>query len=252
MTGAHRNDALDMGEEFPLQVSGTSQVSTTTKAWSTPSRSTSQEAGNDVTRPSVNIEAELDMVVSGAMVRRGIEAAVAESKMVVTIADPRAKDCPLIAVSDEFETLTGFRRNEILGVNCRFLNQGCDMNPADLMALRECSISGTPYTAVLPNRKKSGELFLNLLDVRGLNVATDRRTGEVIWFLIGIQADVTELAEEEVPPDHLENLQRIANAIRSSITKELGKMAMQGLQLTGDVAQDQANWELLATPEWRG
>lgn len=41
----------------------------------------------------------------------------------------------------------------------------------DLVHLREASVSGAPFTAILPNRKRSGELFLNLLDVRGLTVA---------------------------------------------------------------------------------
>eukprot|EP00415_Alexandrium_ostenfeldii_P003474 UN3474 len=124
----------------------------------------------------------------------------------VTIADPRGVDCPLIAVSDEFINMTGFQRSEILGVNCRFLNQGCDMDPADLTRLRVSSATGVPYTAIIPNRKKSGELFMNLLDLRGLTIARNPQTGEELWFLIGIQADVTEFAEEEIPEDHLADL----------------------------------------------
>ena len=52
-----------------------------------------------------------------------------ECKFCVTVANPQGEDFPLIAVSEEFETMTGYTRNEILGVNCRFLNQGVDMNP---------------------------------------------------------------------------------------------------------------------------
>merc|ERR1719183_3395427 len=99
--------------------------------------------------------------VNEVIVKQSIRAAVADCKFMVTIADPKGKDCPLIAVSKEFETLTGFKRSEILGVNCRFLNQGCDMDPADLIGLRTASATGAPFTAVLPNRRKSGELFLN-------------------------------------------------------------------------------------------
>lgn len=54
-----------------------------------------------------------------------------ECKFCVTVANPQSEDSPLIAVSEEFETMTGFSRHEILGVNCRFLNQGVDMNPQD-------------------------------------------------------------------------------------------------------------------------
>lgn len=33
----------------------------------------------------------------------------------VTIADPQREDCPLIAVSDEFLTMTGYFREEVVG-----------------------------------------------------------------------------------------------------------------------------------------
>ena len=33
----------------------------------------------------------------------------------VSIADPRRDDCPLIAVSDEFLTMTGYLREEVVG-----------------------------------------------------------------------------------------------------------------------------------------
>mmetsp|Transcript_23212 Transcript_23212/g.61828 ORF Transcript_23212/g.61828 Transcript_23212/m.61828 type:complete len:447 (+) Transcript_23212:60-1400(+) len=252
VTAKGQQEGLD-GGAFNLQVSCTSQVSQLSHSESLGSNSLSMDVAAALSRQCTSIDKDLTAVVTEVLIRQSIEAAVAECKFVVTIADPRAKDCPLIAVSEEFENLTGFQRNEILGVNCRFLNQGCDMDPADLMALRESSRTGAPYTAVIPNRKKSGELFLNLLDVRGLNVAKDRRTGEDIWFLIGIQADVTDLAEDEVPLDHMQGLQRIADGIRIGITKELSKMAMSGLASMTcedlDVLPEQ--WALLDVPIWR-
>ena len=57
-----------------------------------------------------------------------------ECKFCVTVANPQGEDFPLIAVSEEFETMTGYTRNEIIGENCRFLNQGVDMNPQDSIA----------------------------------------------------------------------------------------------------------------------
>ena len=37
----------------------------------------------------------------------------------VSIADPRREDCPLIAVSDEFLTMTGYLREEVVGAAAR-------------------------------------------------------------------------------------------------------------------------------------
>ncbi|CAJ1396638.1 unnamed protein product [Effrenium voratum] len=188
----------------------------------------------------------LVQAVNDAIVSQAFKSAVEDCRFCVTVANPQGEDCPLIAVSKEFETMTGYTRNEILGVNCRFLNQGVDMNPQDLAHLREASASGAPFTAILPNRKKSGELFLNLLDVRGLTVARDKTTGEELWYLIGIQADVSELGEEQVPEDHFIELQMLSDFIRDKIIKELSDYALA----TQETRQGSC-FELLPRPEWR-
>lgn len=195
---------------------------------------------------------DISAVVNEVAVFKSIRAVIADCTFMVTIADPRGPDCPLIAVSEEFTQMTGFLKSEILGVNCRFLNQGCDMDPSDLARLRVSSATGAPFTAVIPNRKKSGELFLNLIDLRGLSIAQNPETGEDLWFLIGIQADVTNLAENEIPQDHLEDLQLVANSIRAKLAKELSEMAVEGVAASGgDSPMSSPKWRLLAEPEWR-
>lgn len=54
----------------------------------------------------------------------------------------------------------------------------------DLVHLREASVSGAPFTAILPNRKRSGELFLNLLDVRGLTVARTHTQNSPSFYFV--------------------------------------------------------------------
>mmetsp|Transcript_69708 Transcript_69708/g.192766 ORF Transcript_69708/g.192766 Transcript_69708/m.192766 type:complete len:426 (-) Transcript_69708:111-1388(-) len=208
-----------------------------------------------ITRQCTDIDRMVSIVVNEVLVKKAIRAAVRECKFCVTIANPKGYDFPLIAVSEEFETMTGFKRNEILGVNCRFLNQGCDMDPEMLMGLRLASQTGAPFTALLPNRKKSGELFLNLLDLRGLTVAQHSGTGEDLWFLIGIQADVTGLADDEVPEDHLAELQVLADGIRAGIMKELSEMAVIGASQSSaelpELGKSIGQWHLLKEPKWR-
>jgi len=225
----------------------------------------SSEASDVSSRESTDLDVfspvgdmNLAAVVDEVIIKQTIKAAVADCKFMVTIADPRGADTPLIAISEEFETMTGFERTEILGVNCRFLNQGVDMDPETLMNLRLSSKTGVPFTAVIPNRKKSGELFLNLLDLRGLTVARNSKTGEDLWFLVGIQADVTDLAEEEVPVDHLSDIQVLADGIRQRVAKELSKMAITGAVATsGDLpplnqeADPEKKWSFLNEPCWR-
>lgn len=193
-------------------------------------------------------------VVSEVLVNQAIKAAIQDCEFCVTIADPQGADYPLIAISEAFETTTGYSRSEILGVNCRFLNQGCDMNPADLANLRIASKTGAPFTALLPNRKKSGELFLNLLDLRGLTIAVDAVTQEELWFLVGIQADVSGLAEDEIPEGHIQELQMLADGIRAKIVKELSMFALSGVVSSGlleDPDSKRRQWVLLESPRWR-
>jgi len=210
-----------------------------------------------LSRQCTEVDGKLKTMVNEALVQSGIQKAIAKCKFMVTIADPRGKDCPLIAVSQEFETMTGFHRREILQQNCRFLNQGCDLSPTDLLDLRISSKTGAPFTAVLPNRKKSGELFLNLLDLRGLTVARNPETGEDMWFLIGVQADVTDIEKKSMPKDHIREVEEVCDAIRAGIVEELGKMALQGAAASGsssealDVQAGDGAWCLLETPKWR-
>jgi hypothetical protein len=210
------------------------------------------------------IDAMVSDVVNGALVKKAIRAVVAECKFCVTIADPKGHDVPLIAVSAAFEEMTGFKRSEILGVNCRFLNQGCPVSPLDLTGLRIASERGSAFTALLPNRKKSGEMFVNLLDLRGLTIARHLETNEELWYLIGIQADVTGIAENVVPEDHLQELQELARLIRSKLKRELSQLAADGAErfdreATSSSCSSMGNrvdsspglaWKLLKEPVW--
>mmetsp|Transcript_54171 Transcript_54171/g.155652 ORF Transcript_54171/g.155652 Transcript_54171/m.155652 type:complete len:797 (+) Transcript_54171:83-2473(+) len=223
-----------------------------------PSVSRSSSRGSDgggrkVRRLGVSpTNVQIDKYVAAALLTQGLKDSVASCNFCVTIADPRAKDCPLIAVSEEFERMTGFTRSEAVGVNCRFLNQGCDVDPDDLVKLRVSSHTGAAFTGVLPNRKKSGELFLNLLDLRGLTVAKHPFSDEDLWFLVGIQADVTEFAEGEIPGSHFEKMHWVMNCVRAAIIRELSAFALEGAtechRLNGIAGE---RYLLLDRPTWR-
>eukprot|EP00930_Biecheleria_cincta_P101564 TRINITY_DN93204_c0_g1_i1.p1 TRINITY_DN93204_c0_g1~~TRINITY_DN93204_c0_g1_i1.p1 ORF type:complete len:362 (+),score=64.84 TRINITY_DN93204_c0_g1_i1:112-1197(+) len=212
------------------------------------------------------IDAMTSRVVRESSIREAICAAVADGQVCITVGDPRSPDAALIAVSEQFETMTGYRRSEILGKNCRFLNTGCSMDAADLLRLRLAADSGAPFTGILENRRKSGEFFLNLLDLRGLTVARNPFNGDELWFLIGIQADVTTLqgAAREVQEAKLAELHGIASSIRAKLADELSALAVSGalmsnfevteegnyLQSRVPFAHDPEVWSLLSSPMW--
>jgi hypothetical protein len=147
----------------------------------------------------------------------------------VSIADPQLPDCPLVAVSDGFCRLTGFTREMVVGQNCRFLNQGCEMSQSKKMGLRLSSESGKRFCALISNRKCDGSLFTNYLDLRGLKVGRTA-SGEEKFLLLGIQTDVTEFVQggEEIPEHHQRNMLKVARMICKQITPTLLQKTVSG------------------------
>jgi diguanylate cyclase (GGDEF)-like protein/PAS domain S-box-containing protein len=110
----------------------------------------------------------------------------------VTIADMRQPDHPLVFVNAAFEQLSGFRLEDVLGRNCRFL-QDADTDLAAVGRIRDAIARGA-------------EVRETLLNVRGpertpwwneihLAPVTDE-TGAVVQY-IGVQNDVTARVEAE-------------------------------------------------------
>ncbi|CAK9058232.1 unnamed protein product [Durusdinium trenchii] len=178
-------------------------------------------------------QGQLESEEEDDLVSRAICSAVADCDFSVAVADPTALDAELIAVSEGFERLTGYLREEavgqglskeagIPGCNCRFLSEGCP--PPDLIAqpLREATDTGAPYSCILVNKRKTGHFFLNLLSLRGLVVARHAKTGEEIWILVAVQQDVTG-----VEPDSLPSSDALLSKVAGRILRRLLKYATE-------------------------
>jgi PAS domain S-box-containing protein len=101
-----------------------------------------------------------------------------ERKMSVVITNPWHDDNPMIYVSEEFETQTGYSPEEALGRTCRFLQgPGTDANAVE--AIRAALAARTTFTIDILNYRKSGEPFVNRLRIRPLF----DEAGELIYFV---------------------------------------------------------------------
>ena len=107
----------------------------------------------------------------------------------MTITDPRLPDNPLIYVNKQFETLTGYAQDEVLGRNCRFL-QGEDGEQPNIDVLRDAIRAGRNTRVELRNYRKDGTMFWNELYL----TAIYNDAGEVIYFF-GVQNDITKFKE---------------------------------------------------------
>ncbi|MCC3245044.1 PAS domain-containing protein [Methylocystis sp. WRRC1] len=109
----------------------------------------------------------------------------------VTLSDPDLEDSPIVYANKAFEDMCGYSQEEIIGINCRFL-QGSDRDQPELERLRAAIKKGEAVEVTLRNYRKNGELFHNRLVVKPL--FDDR--GNVVYFL-GVQYDITEQVEAQ-------------------------------------------------------
>ncbi|GAA4976512.1 diguanylate cyclase domain-containing protein [Kineococcus glutinatus] len=110
----------------------------------------------------------------------------------VTIADLGRPDQPLVYANAAFERLSGFRAEEVLGRNCRFL-QGPDTDPGALARIREAITAGREVREVLLNHR--GPERTPWWNEVHLSPVVDE-TGTVRRY-IGVQHDVTARVEAE-------------------------------------------------------
>ncbi|HXX10315.1 MAG TPA: diguanylate cyclase [Burkholderiales bacterium] len=144
--------------------------------------------------------------------------AVAASNDGLVIADARLPDMPLVYVNPAFERLTGYRAEEVVGKNCRFLQRD-DTHQDGLDELRLALKSGESCVVTVRNYRKDGSPFWNELSVAPIV----ERAGQIKHF-VGNLSDVTNrvLAEQHLIEKHqrLEKTKRMLQglALKDALT----------------------------------
>jgi PAS domain S-box-containing protein len=118
----------------------------------------------------------------------------------VTLSDPDLPDNPIVYANEVFERMTGYSQEEIVGRNCRFLQQD-DHDQPGLDEIRAALAEQRPVEVTLRNYRKDGSRFYNRLSIRPL-LDPD---GTVIYYL-GVQYDVTEQVEAQQEIERLTRL----------------------------------------------
>ena len=115
------------------------------------------------------------------LLRRAIES----TESGVVIADARLPDLPLVYVNASFEKMTGYRAEEVLGKNCRFL-QGSETAQVHVQTLRLAIEEQREARVILRNYRKDGSEFWNEVHIAPVN----DEQGNVTHF-VGTQSDVS-------------------------------------------------------------
>jgi diguanylate cyclase (GGDEF)-like protein/PAS domain S-box-containing protein len=122
---------------------------------------------------------------------RLFEAVIAQMGEGIAITDMQQPDMPITYVNPRFETLTGYSAADVLGKNCRFLNQR-DRTQPEVVQMRNAINAHLPFQVTLRNFRKNGEAFWN--SVTASPVHDDK--GNVTHF-IGIQRDVSDILDTQ-------------------------------------------------------
>ncbi|CAL9248896.1 unnamed protein product [Arabidopsis halleri] len=138
-------------------------------------------------------------------------------KQSFVLTNPCLPDMPIIYASDAFLTLTGYKRQEVLGQNCRFLS-GVDTDSSVLYEMKECILKGQSCTVQILNysNRKDKSSFWNLLHISPVRNAS----GKTAYF-VGVQVEEscrnTESKELRPETRQLSVVGAVRVAVRSSL-----------------------------------
>jgi PAS domain S-box-containing protein len=158
--------------------------------------------------------------------------ALARLPLALVLSNPGLEDNPVVFANETFEELTGYRRRDIVGRNCRLL-QGEATEPDRVAELRRAVEAGEDACVEITNYRADGTAFRNRVSVSPIR----NEAGEIVFFL-GMQRDLDGGAAD---PDLLAQLAEIQHRVKNHLAMIVGLIRMQA---GGDGAV--ADYEMLA------
>ncbi|MDB6154992.1 MAG: hypothetical protein JWL90_3445 [Chthoniobacteraceae bacterium] len=114
-----------------------------------------------------------------------LSTAINSTNVGVLVSDPNLPDNPAVFINPAFEKITGYKSEDVLGHNCRFM-QGPGTDREIVREMREAIAARRPFNGLLLNYGKGGVSFWNELMINPVFDAD----GTLLHF-VGLQNDVT-------------------------------------------------------------
>ena len=127
----------------------------------------------------------MDFTRTGENQQRFLHAMLQLSSLPIVITDAKDVDNPIVYVNPAFEQITGYRADEVVGHNCRLL-QNDDRDQPGREIVSYAVRNGMQCEAQFRNYRKDGQLLWTLLHMFPIY----DESGDITHFA-GIQQDVT-------------------------------------------------------------
>ena len=118
--------------------------------------------------------------------------ALVTSQQTFVLSDPSLPDNPIVFCSDGFCKLSGYKRADVLGRNCRFM-QGPGTDQRAVEKIREGVAEGRDMSVCLLNYKADGTSFWNQFFVAAIRDSK----GNIVNF-VGVQCEVNAPPIEQI------------------------------------------------------
>jgi PAS domain S-box-containing protein len=115
---------------------------------------------------------------------------IEQSTNPIVVTNPNEQDNPIIYVNSSFCELFGYKYEEAIGKNCRFLHSN-DKKQESLECIREAINAQKPVEAKIRNYTKDGNILYEDITI---SPVFDKQKNKLIYFL-GIYKDLTSMQQ---------------------------------------------------------